>query len=278
MLIDAYLLSIKNITRLYAKPLLNNAFLEIFEEQWTSFKFVDYEILNKVIRSPWSLVPVFEEKYRSKLPAFLKPSENELQEMRNAIQQFLTLRHMIYLKTTFSVNQSSIGKNIKGNSEEEKANDFPFAHEHRDVYDWKLGETIEVELDKTLVLCNLQIGNSLEIRYVVLDPEFFILIEPDFNDSPVKTIRIEIKAPLKNIDTKTDFRDPKRLTIGISELTDQGEEILNKCTLHFESAYSCRSVKKTIDDNKKNQKRFLDTLIQSYFEKCIDDLQDEDAI
>jgi hypothetical protein len=209
-------------------------------------------------------VPVFEEKYREKLPIYLKPHENDLQELKNAIQQFLTIRYLLY--------------HLKWNTEEEKISEFPFVHEHRDVYDWKVNDSIVVEMDKTLVLCNLQIGNELMIRYVVLDPEFFILIEPDFEDVPLKTIRIEIKAPLKNIDTKTDFRDPKRLTIGISELNSIGEEVFNKFILHFESAYSWRSVKKTIDDNKKNQLRFLDTLINSYFDQWIEEVQDDDAI
>lgn len=246
-------MSIKNIKRLYVKPNLNNAFMELFEKKWNNFKFIDYELLNRVLRSPWSLVPVFEEKFRAKLPAFLKPSDNDLQELKNAIDQYLTLRHMIY--------------HLKFKADLEKIKDFPFVHEHRDVYDWNIGDTIVVEMDKTLVLCSLQIGNTLELRYVVLDPEFFILIEPDFEGSPLKTIRIEIKAPLKSIETKTDFRDQKRLVIGIAELTESGEEIFNQFLIHFESPYSCRSVKKTIDDNKKNQKRFLDALINSYFDQ-----------
>jgi hypothetical protein len=204
--------------------MLSNNFMEVFEKQWNNFKFVDYEVLNKVIRSPWALVPVYEDKFKNKIPPFLKSHENELQELKNALDQFLTLRHMIY--------------HLKWRTDFEKIKDFPFVHEHRDVYDWNIGDTIVVEMDKTLVLCHLQIGNSLEIRYVVLDPEFFILIEPDFEDVPLKSIRIEIKAPLKNIDTKTDFRDPKRLTLGIAELSDNGEELYNKFLLHFESAYS----------------------------------------
>ena len=62
-----------------------------------------------------------------------------------------------------------------------------------------------------------------------------ILIEPEFEDSPVKNIRIEIKAPLKNVDTRIDDREPRRLLIGISEHTDTGEESFNSFTLHFEN-------------------------------------------
>ena len=64
ILVEAFLLSIKHIKKLYLKPLLNNSFIEIFEQEWKNFKFIDHELLNKVINSPWSLVPVFEEKYR----------------------------------------------------------------------------------------------------------------------------------------------------------------------------------------------------------------------
>lgn len=99
------------------------------------------------------------------------------------------------------------------------------------------------------------------MRYVVLDPEFFILIEPGFEGSNLKSIRVEIKAPLKTIDTQMDFRDKKRLHIGISELTETGEELYHPFIFHFESFHSCKSIKKTIDDNKRNQKKFLDALI-----------------
>ena len=99
------------------------------------------------------------------------------------------------------------------------------------------------------------------MRYVVLDPEFFILIKPNIEKKTLKSIRIEIKAPLKTIDTKTDFRDQKRLILGINELTEKGEELYHQFLIHFENPYSCRSVKKTIDENKKSQKKFLDTLI-----------------
>lgn len=152
--------------------------MEVFEKQWKDLKFVDYEILNKVVRSPWSLVPVFEEKYRNNLPVFLKPHENEYQELKNAVQQFLRLRYMLYHLKFHSLDINT-----------DKINEFPFVHEHRDVYDWSEGDTIDVEMDKTLVLCNLQLGNNLEIRYVVLDPEFFIMIEPGFEDVHLKTIQ-----------------------------------------------------------------------------------------
>ena len=249
---------------MYAKPTLNTAFMEIFEKTWNEFKFVDYETLNKVVKSPWSLVPVFEERYKHKLPAFLKPHDNELQELKNAIEQYLTIRHMINV--------------LKWRADPDKMNEYPFVNEKRDVYDWNVGDTVHVEMDKTLVLCNMQLGNSLEMRYVVLDPEFFILIEPEFEGKPNKSIRIEVKAPLKNIDTMTDFRDHKRLIVGISELSEDGEERHHKFLLHFENQYSCRSVKKTIDDNKKNQQQFFDALINSYFEQCIEEVQDDDAI
>jgi hypothetical protein len=224
MLVHGFLVSIKNVQRLFIKPSPSNSFMEVFEKEWNAFQFADYQLMNKVIRSPYSLVPVFEDKYRKNLPDFLRPHENEYQELKNAIRQFLSIRHLIY--------------SLRTKSDNEKLNEFPFVHEQRDVYEWKIGETVVVEMDKTLVLCNLQIEDEFQTRYVVLDPEFFILVAPDFDDVPLKKIRIEIKAPQKNIQTKIDFRDLKRLTIGISELTDKGEEIYNSFLLHFESAYS----------------------------------------
>ena len=259
-----FLLQLSILNKLYLKPTLSNTFIEIFEQEWKNFKFIDHELLNKVINSPWSLVPVFEEKFRKKLPNFLKPPENELQELIYATQHFLTLRFMIY--------------NLKWRQGSAKLNEYPFKVQERDVYKWNICDKVVVENDKTLVLCNLQIDNQLEIRYVVLDPEFFILIEPDFEDVPLKTIRIEIKAPLKNIETQTDSRNPKKLTIGISELTDKGEEIYHKFMLHFENALNWKSVRKTIEDNKKQQKKYLDVQFHSFFDRWSEEVQDEDAI
>lgn len=137
MLVDAFLKTVKNIKRLYAKKSLNIVFIDVFEKQWKSFKFIDHEVLNKVVRSHWSLVPLFEEKYKPKLPEFLKPHENDLQELNNAIDQFLTLRYMIYY--------------LKFNADLTKPQNYPFEHEHRDVYDWNIGDVI-TEINKTLVL------------------------------------------------------------------------------------------------------------------------------
>ena len=89
------------------------------------------------MRSPWSLVPVFEEKYKAKIPEFLKTHDSELQELRNAFDQYLTLRSMIY--------------HLKFKVDLEKHQDFPFENEHRDVYDWNVGDDV-FGSDKTLVL------------------------------------------------------------------------------------------------------------------------------
>lgn len=253
MLVDAFAICVKNIKRLFEKPVVKLFFMDMFEREWSNFVFIDYENLNKVVKSPWSLVPVFEEKHRKKLPDFLKPAIDLYQETKNALQQFLSLRHMIL--------------HFQWRSGIEKLKEFPFKFEERDVYSWKIGEHYVVQNDKTLVLCSLQIGETFDLRYVVLDPEFFILIEPYFKEDNHKTIRIEIKAPLEKIDFKIDSYDNKRLTITINEVTEKGELNQNTFLMHFESSPNCRSVRKTIEDNRKIKKYFQDTLIVSFLDR-----------
>ena len=252
-LIDAFVMSVRHIKQLYSKPEVKIFFMDMFEKEWHNFVFIDYETLNKVVKSPWALVPVFEEKHRKKLPVFLKPAIGLYEETMSSIRQFLSLRHMVF--------------HLQNRPGMDKLKEFPFKFEERDVYDWKIGQEVSAENDKTLVLCSLEIENEYELKYVVLDPEFFILIEPNFNGDEHKTILIQVKAPLDKVDLKVDGYDPKRVTITIKEVNPEGQLVNNKLMLHFENNTNARSVRKTIEDNKKIKKYFVDTLINTFFDQ-----------
>ncbi len=51
------------------------------------------------------------------------------------------------------------------------------------------------------------------VRYIVPDPEFFLLVEPDYSQVPPK-LRLHLKQQLKVFESLTDKIDPRNLNIG----------------------------------------------------------------
>jgi hypothetical protein len=104
-------------------------------------------------------------------------------QVKDYIHRFLTLAHLI--------------QKFNPNSKIAIFDEYPFKFEGRDVYNWEVNDTIVVDEDKTLVLCYLNEGKYSYARYIVLDPEFFILSEPSFDEGPLKTIKVKIQLSLK---------------------------------------------------------------------------------
>ena len=108
----------------------------------------------------------------------------------------MSLRHMVH--------------HLKWRGGNNNIKDFPIQIEERDVYSWKEGETVMVDLTKKYQLCNRKNGWKKEVCYVVLDPEFFILVTPVKEPGEDKLV-IEKKVSLQRIeayvDTRTDQRD-----------------------------------------------------------------------
>lgn len=182
-LAHAYVNSIKHIKMLLKNSKVSQCFLEVFDHQWKKFIFHDEAKLSRVVRNPWALVPIYVEKYKDKLPDYLRISETNITQLKDHIQRFLTLGNLIY--------------KFKKTKKMTPFDEYPFKFEGRDVYSWNVGDTIVPDEDKTLVLCHLVEGKYVYSRYIVLDPEFFLLAEPDFDEGPLKTIVLRIKLSLK---------------------------------------------------------------------------------
>ena len=56
----------------------------------------------------------------------------------------------------------------------------------------------------------------MSVRYVMIDPEFFILIEPDFSVQNENRILIHQKVPLRHVESLVDKSDPRNLVIGFA--------------------------------------------------------------
>ena len=51
---------------------------------------------------------------------------------------------------------------------------------------------------------NLKQNNVFTPHYIIIDPEFFIAGEPDFDEGPLKTIKISTITSLNNVSFETD--------------------------------------------------------------------------
>lgn len=67
-----------------------------------------------------------------------------------------------------------------------------------------------------LILCNQRVSKKMCVRYVMIDPEFFILIEPDFTVSNENRIIIHQKVPLRHVESLVDKQDQRNLVIGFA--------------------------------------------------------------
>ena len=58
----------------------------------------------------------------------------------------------------------------------------PIAREVTPIHSWERGGSYQLpSVNVELILCNQRVEKKMCGRYVMIDPEFFILIEPDFS-------------------------------------------------------------------------------------------------
>jgi hypothetical protein len=60
------------------------------------------------------------------------------------------------------------------------------------------------------------VNKKMSVRYVMIDPEFFILIEPDFSVVGEHRIIIHQKVPLRHVESLIDRNDSRNLVIGFA--------------------------------------------------------------
>jgi hypothetical protein len=258
-LINAWALSIRHIKLLMKNSRVSQCFLEIFEHQWKNFVLHDESKLSRVVRNPWALVPIFDDAYKDKLPEYLKVSETNVNIVKEHIQRFLTLSNFL---NKFKVQKAKL-----------QVFDYPFNFSTRDVYTWNIGDTVVADDDKTLVLWYLAEGKYTYKRYLVLDPEFFILADDDCDDSILHTIKIQIKLSLKNIVVHGDAKNPNKMMIAIYEYDYEGDWKHSYFPIIFENSMKLSAVKKTIEENQRQQSQFLDTWINSFFDDWLETLR-----
>lgn len=69
--------------------------MEIFEDEWKKFKFMDQNEFDKALANPLITIPLLEEQFQKRIPAVLKMPANDYESLRVYMKMFLTLRHMM---------------------------------------------------------------------------------------------------------------------------------------------------------------------------------------
>ena len=69
--------------------------MEIFEDEWKKFKFMDQNEFDKALTNPLITIPLLEEQFQKRIPAVLKMPANDYESLRVYMKMFLTLRHMM---------------------------------------------------------------------------------------------------------------------------------------------------------------------------------------
>ena len=144
--------------------------------------FADTQEIKKIIQNPMILVPVLDETCAKYMPDVLKSPDSDLAILRDQIHIFMCLRHMV--------------THFKWRGGTENTKEFPISVEEREVYKWQEGMSIPMDATKQYVLANKKDIKKMVPCYVVLDPEFFILVSPDFENKLDNMIKIEFKKSL----------------------------------------------------------------------------------
>jgi hypothetical protein len=96
----------------------------------------------------------------------------------------------------------------------------PIPKEEREVFNWIVGQSYEAGQDVELVLCNIKANGKMNVRYAIVDSEFFMLVEPDFTSISGQNykVKIQIKQPLKLVEAMIDKTEPRNLIVGLVTL------------------------------------------------------------
>ena len=123
----------------------------------------------------------------------------------------------------------------------------------------------------------------MSVRYVIIDQDFFFLVEPDFSKTGEYNVKVHIKQPLKMVESMIDRTEPRNLIVGLVILQKGEEKVSNlsrftiqpmseEMLLFFENTHKCSLVKNKLDLTKKTSKQVLITKAASYLEKCLQEI------
>lgn len=91
--------------------------------------------------------------------------------------------------------------------------------------------------------------------YVLVDQDFFIIIEPDFSQNNEYRVKVQVKVPLKHVESMIDRTEPRNLIVGFATFQKQSAKpLIEEMLLYFENTHKCSYVKNKLDMSKKTSK------------------------
>ena len=113
-----------------------------------------------------------DRQINRRVPPQLFYAKIAIDYLSNKLQVFLTYRQIVGLLCEGAPNEQSYG-GIDVN---------PIAREQTVIHSWEQLKSYQLpSVNVELILCNVREHKRMMVRYVMIDPEFFILIEPDFS-------------------------------------------------------------------------------------------------
>jgi len=121
---------------------------------------------------------------------------------------------------------------------------------------WQEGQSYDISSAIEPILCNVRIKGKMHVRYVLSDPEFFLLIEPEQAREGEYKVKVHLKVILKHVESMVDRNEPRNLIVGFATFEKQSAKpIIEEMLLYFENTHKCTFVKNLIDANKKANKQ-----------------------
>lgn len=152
------------------------------------------------MNDPIIMLPSYDEKVLKRLPQMLVYPQKELDIIRMKIKIFFTLRYMCY---NLTMNDGSVALRLKEN---------PMKKDEREQAKWQVGNNYSIALDKEIILCNIKEGQKMQVRYIVVDPDFLILVEPEKTNESCQ-FKVHFKVPLKHTECAIDKMEPRNLVV-----------------------------------------------------------------
>ena len=243
---------------------------ELLEEEWAKFRFAEQQTeIEPLLDEPLLMVPVIDEKTTRRVPHQLLHVTKDLDLVKMRIRSFFTLRYMVF-HLTRNDGQSHL-----------RFRENPMTREDREVARWQIGSSYEVASQEIeLILCNVKLQGKMQVRYVLVDQDYFVLVEPDLTRHEEYRVRVHIKQPLKQVESMIDRTEPRNLIIGFAIYQKSSAKvisifyllmkpILEEMLLYFENMHKCSYVKNKLDHTKKTSKQILIQKAASFFERCL---------
>ncbi len=150
--------------------------------------------------------------------------------------------------------------------------EYPIKREERQIHHWQEGKAYDISANNELILCNVRLQQKMLVRYVLVDPDFFILVEPDFSNQDQYQVKVAKKVPLKQVQGVIDRSESRHLLMGFATFQEgMAKPVVEELTIYFETTHKCSYVKSLLDSSKKSAKAKLQQKVTGFLNDCLEE-------